>query len=97
MLEKSIRAPYNETTMNTQIVEKIESIEKEFKELKTLLKEEAKKKPSKKSDVAGLWKDLDRKDVKVSVAEGLRDYRDGKVYGPFKNMEEFKASLKKDS
>lgn len=34
--------------------------------------------------------------VEAAIAEGLQDYHEGRVYGPFNNMEEFKASLKKD-
>ena len=35
------------------------------------------------------------KEVEAALEEGLRDYREGRVSPPFKNMREFKAHLRK--
>jgi AbrB family looped-hinge helix DNA binding protein len=37
---------------------------------------------------------VDREHVEAAIAEGLRDYAEGRVEGPFNTVEEFKASLK---
>jgi len=37
---------------------------------------------------------VDREHVEVALAEGLLDYAEGRVDGPFKSAEEWKASLK---
>jgi len=34
---------------------------------------------------------VDREHVEAAIAEGLRDYKEGRVEGPFKTMKEFKA------
>ncbi|MBF0555577.1 MAG: AbrB/MazE/SpoVT family DNA-binding domain-containing protein [Nitrospirae bacterium] len=36
---------------------------------------------------------LDRDSVDAAIAEGLRDYKEGRVFGPFDSVEEFKAAL----
>ena len=38
---------------------------------------------------------VDREHVEAAIAEGLRDYKEGRVEGPFKTMAEFKSSPKK--
>lgn len=82
--------------MNTQIISKIEIIEKELEELKVLIKADEKNKSTKKRSLSGLWKDQKNNAANESIADGLKDYHDGKVNGTFKNMKEFKASLKKN-
>jgi AbrB family looped-hinge helix DNA binding protein len=34
---------------------------------------------------------VDREHVEAAIAEGLRDYKEGRVEGPFKTMKEFKS------
>ncbi|KJU85699.1 VapB-type antitoxin [Candidatus Magnetobacterium bavaricum] len=34
-------------------------------------------------------------DVEAAIAEGLKDYQEGRVFGPFDSVEEFKAALSK--
>ncbi|MBF0338988.1 MAG: hypothetical protein HQL05_14300 [Nitrospirae bacterium] len=36
---------------------------------------------------------LDSEGVEASIAEGLKDYQEGRVFGPFDSVEEFKAAL----
>ncbi len=55
--------------MNTQIVTKIETIEKELYDLKTLLQTETIKKSYKKSNLSGLWKGLKIKDKELENAQ----------------------------
>ena len=38
---------------------------------------------------------VDRESVEAAIAEGLEDYREGRVIGPFKSVKEFKTALKK--
>ncbi|MBI5789500.1 MAG: AbrB/MazE/SpoVT family DNA-binding domain-containing protein [Candidatus Schekmanbacteria bacterium] len=38
---------------------------------------------------------LDRESIDAAVNEGLKNYKDGRTIGPFKSVEEFKATLKK--
>ncbi|MBF0466978.1 MAG: AbrB/MazE/SpoVT family DNA-binding domain-containing protein [Nitrospirae bacterium] len=38
---------------------------------------------------------LDRESVEASIAEGLKDYREGLVFGPFDSVKGFKAALSK--
>lgn len=38
---------------------------------------------------------VDREHVEAAIAEGLRDYKNGRVKGPFRTMREFKKSLLK--
>ncbi|MBF0609051.1 MAG: AbrB/MazE/SpoVT family DNA-binding domain-containing protein [Magnetococcales bacterium] len=38
---------------------------------------------------------LDNEGVEASIAEGLKDYQEGRVFGPFDSVEEFKAALSK--
>ncbi|MBF0319939.1 MAG: AbrB/MazE/SpoVT family DNA-binding domain-containing protein [Nitrospirae bacterium] len=38
---------------------------------------------------------LDRESVEASVAEGLKDLEDGRVFGPFDSVNEFKAAISK--
>jgi AbrB family looped-hinge helix DNA binding protein len=37
---------------------------------------------------------VDREEVEGAIEEGLRDYAEGRVAGPFDTVEEFTASLK---
>ena len=37
---------------------------------------------------------VDREHVEVAIADGLRDYKEGRIKGPFKTMREFTKSLK---
>lgn len=59
--------------MNGQLLTKIENLEKELKEVKTLLKKQGKKptpKPAKKlSDMKGLWKKLEITDEELEEAK----------------------------
>ena len=36
-------------------------------------------------------------EVEAAIKEGLEDYHEGRVSGPFKNMKEFKSHLRKKS
>lgn len=36
---------------------------------------------------------VDRNPVEAAIAEGLKDYEEGRVEGPFENIDEFKAGL----
>jgi AbrB family looped-hinge helix DNA binding protein len=36
---------------------------------------------------------VDRGSVEAAIAEGLKDYKAGRVHGPFKSVKEFKKSL----
>ncbi len=36
---------------------------------------------------------VDREHVEAAIAEGLRDYKEKRIRGPFKTMREFKKSL----
>ena len=38
-----------------------------------------------------------RKKVNAAIAEGLQDIDSGRIFGPFKNVQEFKKSLRKNS
>jgi hypothetical protein len=38
---------------------------------------------------------VDRESVEAGIREGLRDYRKGRVRGPFRSVKEFKASIKR--
>lgn len=38
---------------------------------------------------------VDRGSIEASINEGLKDYKAGRIQGPFKNMEAFKKSLNK--
>lgn len=38
---------------------------------------------------------VDREHVEAAIAEGLRDYKEGRVKGPFRTMREFKRSITK--
>ena len=38
---------------------------------------------------------VDRDVAETGIREGLRDYRKGKVTGPFRSVKEFKATLKR--
>lgn len=38
---------------------------------------------------------LDRTNVEDAINEGLKDYKKGNLFGPFKNIKEFKIALKK--
>jgi hypothetical protein len=37
----------------------------------------------------------DLESVEASVTEGLKDYQEGQVFGPFDSVKEFKAALTK--
>ncbi|KJR43318.1 Transcription regulator, SpoVT/AbrB family [Candidatus Magnetoovum chiemensis] len=39
---------------------------------------------------------LDKESVEASIAEGLNDYGENRVFGPFNSVDEFKAALKKE-
>lgn len=38
---------------------------------------------------------LDRESVEASISEGLKDYREGRVFGPFDSVDGFRAALSK--
>jgi AbrB family looped-hinge helix DNA binding protein len=38
---------------------------------------------------------VDRNSLEAAIAEGLEDYEEGRVFGPFKSVKEFKEALKK--
>ncbi len=38
---------------------------------------------------------VDRESLEGAITEGLKDYQEGRVFGPFKSVKEFKAALKK--
>ncbi|KWT74626.1 AbrB/MazE/SpoVT family DNA-binding domain-containing protein [Candidatus Magnetominusculus xianensis] len=38
---------------------------------------------------------LDRESAEASIAEGLKDYREGRIFGPFDSIKGFKAALSK--
>lgn len=38
---------------------------------------------------------VDRDSAEAGIREGLRDYRKGRVLGPFRSVKEFKASIKR--
>ena len=38
---------------------------------------------------------VDRGSVEAAIEEGLKDYKEGRVIGPFESVREFKAALKK--
>ncbi|MCG6553846.1 MAG: AbrB/MazE/SpoVT family DNA-binding domain-containing protein [Candidatus Magnetominusculus sp. LBB02] len=46
-------------------------------------------------DKAIVFKPKVASDVEASIAEGLKDYEEGRVFGPFESVEEFKAALHK--
>ena len=55
--------------MNGPVLTKLENLEKELKEIKTLLKETGKKAVTKKSTLAGLWKGLNITDEDLDEAK----------------------------
>lgn len=38
---------------------------------------------------------VDRESLEAAIAEGLEDYEEGRVFGPFKSVKGFKEALKK--
>ncbi|MBF0563894.1 MAG: AbrB/MazE/SpoVT family DNA-binding domain-containing protein [Nitrospirae bacterium] len=38
---------------------------------------------------------LDRESAEASIADGLKDYQEGRVFGPFDSVKEFKDALPK--
>lgn len=55
--------------MDGLVLTKLEKIEKELKEVKSLLKKESKKSTSKKSTLAGIWKGLEITDEELAEAK----------------------------